>query len=198
MNTEQAAGNLDIAVVGIAGRFPGASNIQEFWENLAHGVESITFYSEKEVIDSGVDPEMARDPDFVPAAGGLEGEYLFDAEFFDVNPREAEIMDPQHRILLECAWEALESAGYQPDACPGRVAVYAGGSINTYLLFNIVPNKRLLDSVGHFQVMTAGDKDFLATRVAYKFNLKGPAMSVQTACSTSLVAINLACQSLLN
>jgi phthiocerol/phenolphthiocerol synthesis type-I polyketide synthase E len=196
--TEPTQGSLDIAIVGMAGRFPGANNLDEFWENLKHGVESIRFYSEDEVIESGIFPEMARDPDFVPAAGGIDHELDFDAEFFDFNPREAEITDPQQRITLETAWEALESAGYNPDTYPGRIGVFAGISINTYLLFNLAANPKLLNQVGHFQVMTANDKDFLATRVSYKLNLKGPAMSVQTACSTGLVAVNLACQSLLN
>lgn len=197
-NDDNQGGSLDIAIIGMAGRFPGANHLQEFWENLKYGVESIRFYPEKEVLDSGIFPEMVRDPDFVPAAGGIDHEFDFDAEFFEFNPREAEIMDPQQRIMLECAWETLESAGYNPETYAERIGVFAGASINTYLMFNIVPNRQLLNSVGHFQVMTANDKDFLATRIAYKLNLKGPAMSIQTACSTSLVAANAACQSLLN
>ncbi len=197
--TEDApTSSLDIAVVGMAGRFPGANTLEEFWENLKHGVESIRFYPENEVLDSGIFPEIARDPDFVAAAGGIDYENDFDAEFFEMLPREAEVMDPQQRIMLECAWETLESAGYNPETYRGRIGVYAGASINTYLMFNIAPNRPLLNSVGHFQVMTANDKDFLATRVAYKLGLKGPAMTIQTACSTSLVATNVACQSLLN
>ncbi len=194
----QASGSLDIAIVGMAGRFPGANTMDEFWDNLKHGVESIRFYSEEEVIASGIFPEMARDPNFVPAAGGMDHEFDFDAEFFDFTPREAEITDPQQRVALECAWEALEAAGCNPERYNGRIGVFAGISLNTYLLFNLAPNRQLLNSVGHFQVMTANDKDFLATRISYKLNLKGPAMSVQTACSTGLVAVNLACQSLLN
>jgi acyl transferase domain-containing protein len=193
-----STGNMDIAIIGIAGRFPGANNIPEFWDNLKLGVEAIRFYSEEEVVASGVFPEMARDPDFVAAAGGIDHEFDFDADFFGFNPREAEITDPQQRIALECAWETLESAGYNPESCNARVGVYAGVSINTYFLFHLAANRALLDSIGHFQMMTANDKDFLATRISYKLNLKGPAMSVQTACSTSLVAVNLGCQSLLN
>jgi acyl transferase domain-containing protein len=189
---------LDVAIVGTAGRFPGARDLTEFWENLKHGVESIQFFPAKEVVDSGIHPEMAGDRDFVPAAGGMEDEYTFDAEFFEFSPRDAQILDPQQRVFLECAWEALESAGYDPETYRGRVGVFAGASINTYMIFHIIPNRRLFESIGHFQTMTASDKDFLATRVAYKLNLKGPAVSVQTACSTSLVAVNLACQSLLN
>ncbi|HEV3036493.1 MAG TPA: condensation domain-containing protein [Candidatus Angelobacter sp.] len=191
-------GNLDIAIVGMAGRFPGAKNLEEFWSNLVKGVESISWCSEQEVIDSGFHPEIARDPEFIPAAGKLADEYTFDADFFGFAPREAQILDPQHRVLLECAWEALESAGYNPQSYPGRIGVYAGASTNTYFPFHIAPNHQLLSSVGLLQAITANDKDFLASRVAYKLNLKGPAISVQTACSTSLVAVNLACQSLLN
>lgn len=190
--------SMDIAIIGMAGRFPGANNMSEFWENLKHGVESIRFYSEEEVLESGIAPDMARDPNFVAAAGGMDHEFDFDADFFEFNPREAEITDPQQRVALECAWEALEAAGYNPENAPGLVGVYAGVSINTYLLFNLASNHQLLNSVGHFQVMTANDKDFLATRIAYKLNLKGPAVSVQTACSTGLVAVNMATQSLLN
>jgi acyl transferase domain-containing protein len=193
-----ARDNLDIAIVGMAGRFPGANSLEEFWSNLVNGVESISWCSEQEVIDSGFHPEIARDPEFVPAAGKLEDEYMFDADFFGVAPREAQLMDPQHRVLLECAWEALESSGYNPETYPGRIGVFAGASTNTYFPFHIAPNHQLLASVGLLQAITANDKDFLASRVAYKLNLKGPAISVQTACSTSLVAVNLACQSLLN
>ncbi|HEY6349895.1 MAG TPA: condensation domain-containing protein [Candidatus Angelobacter sp.] len=190
--------SLDIAIVGMAGRFPGANNLEEFWSNLVKGVESISWCSEQEVINSGFHPEIAHDPDFVPAAGKLADEYMFDAGFFGVAPREAQIMDPQHRVLLECAWEALESAGYNPESYPGRIGIYAGASTNTYFPFHIAPNHQLLSSFGLLQAITANDKDFLASRIAYKLNLKGPAISVQTACSTSLVAVNLACQSLLN
>src|ERR1043166_2982162 len=197
-NPTASTGSMDLAIVGVAGRFPGANTIAEFWDNLKLGVETIRFYSEEEVVASGIFPELARVPDFVPAAGGIDHEFDFDAEFFGFNPREAEITDPQQRVALECAWEALESAGYNPETSGARVGVFAGVSLNTYFLFNIAANRALLDSIGHFQAMTANDKDFLATRIAYKLNLKGPAISVQTACSTGLVAINLGCQSLLN
>src|SRR6185503_8400303 len=122
----------------------------------------------------------------------------FDAPFFGFNPREAEIMDPQHRILLEQAWAAVENAGYDPDRCEGRIGVYAGASSNTYLINNLLSNPKLLEAVGPFQAAIGNDRDFLATQIAYKLNLKGPSLTVQTACSTSLVAIHLACQSLLN
>jgi acyl transferase domain-containing protein len=199
INPSSSAGhNLDIALVGMAGRFPGANNVEEFWNNLVEGVESISWCSEQEIIASGFHPDIARDPDFVAAAGKLEGEHLFDAEFFGFAPREAQLLDPQQRLLLECAWEALESAGYNPETYSGRIGVFAGASTNTYFPFHIASNPQLLSSVGILQAITANDKDFLASRVAYKLNLKGPAISVQTACSTSLVAVNLACSSLLS
>ena len=190
--------NLDIAIVGMAGRFPGSSDLGEFWSNLVRGIESVTPCTEREVIDSGFHPEIARDSDFIAVAGKLEGEYTFDADFFGIAPREAEIMDPQHRVMLECAWHALEAAGYNPETCPARIGVYAGASTNTYFPFHIASNHRLLSSVGLLQAITANDKDFLSSRISYKLNLKGPAISVQTACSTSLVAVNLGCMALLN
>lgn len=197
-SSSSAEQNLDIAIIGMAGRFPGANNLDEFWSNLARGVESISCCSEQEIIDSGFHPKIARDPDFVPAAGKIEGEYMFDADFFGFAPREAQVMDPQHRLLLECSWEALESAGYDPESYSGRIGIYAGASTNTYFPFHVAPNHNLISSIGLLQAITANDKDFLASRVAYKLNLKGPAISVQTACSSSLVAVNLACASLLN
>ncbi|XHO07560.1 hypothetical protein ACEQUB_p00807 (plasmid) [Ralstonia syzygii] len=193
-----SAESLDIAVIGMAGRFPGANNVPEYWENLKLGVESIRFFSESESLESGVSPEMLNDPNFVAAGGPLEHEYDFDAEFFDFNPRDAEITDPQQRIMLECAWEALESAGYDPQTYGGRIGIYAGNSLSTYFLYSLLGSPKVMASASLFQLMTAADKDFLATRAAYKLDLTGPAMTVQTACSTSLVAINMACQSLLS
>ncbi|UWD88095.1 type I polyketide synthase [Ralstonia pseudosolanacearum] len=190
--------SLDIAVIGMAGRFPGANNVLEYWENLKLGVESIRFFSESESLESGISPEMLTDPNFVAAGGPLEHEYDFDAEFFDFNPRDAEITDPQQRLMLECAWEALESAGYDPQTYDGRIGIYAGNSLSAYFLYSLLGNPQVMASAGLFQLMTAADKDFLATRAAYKLGLTGPAMTVQTACSTSLVAINMACQSLLS
>jgi acyl transferase domain-containing protein len=187
-----------IAVIGMAGRFPGASDVDKFWENLRDGVEAITRFSDDELQASGASANLLDDPNYVKAGAILEDVESFDAAFFGFNPREAEIMDPQHRILLEQAWAAVEAAGYDPDSYEGRVGVYAGVSSNTYLINNLLSNPRLLESVGPFQTAIGNDRDFLATQVAYKLNLKGPSFTVQTACSTSLVAIHLACQSLLN
>ncbi|WP_406096522.1 SDR family NAD(P)-dependent oxidoreductase [Kitasatospora purpeofusca] len=187
-----------IAVVGMAGRFPGAPDVDSFWRNLEEGRESIEVLSEAGLRAAGVEPEVSGRDGYVRAKGMLAGADRFDAAFFGYNPREAEIMDPQHRVFLECAWEALESAGCVPEDFEGRIGVFAGAGMNTYLLHNVTANRRVFESAGPYQTLLASDKDFLATRVAYKLGLTGPAMSVQTACSTSLTAVHLACQSLLN
>jgi len=187
-----------IAIIGMSGRFPGAKNLGEFWRNLKDGVESVSFFSDEELESSGIDPSLLRDPRYVKAKAVLQDVELFDASFFGVNPREAEIIDPQHRLFLECASEALEGAGYNPETYAGSIGVYAGVSMNTYLLNNLLSNKGLIEAVGGYQTMLGNDKDFMPTRVSYKLNLKGPSLVVQTACSTSLVAVQLACQSLLN
>jgi acyl transferase domain-containing protein len=186
----------DIAVVGMAGRFPGARDVEEFWRNLCEGRDSISRFSDEEVAGSGVSREMLSSPDYVKAGGVVEGVDLFDAPFFGLTPREAEIMDPQQRVFLECAWGALENAALDPETYPGRIGVYAGSGMNGYLL-NIYSNAHLLETVSTFQALIGNEKDHLATLASYKLNLKGPAVSVQTTCSTSLVAVNLACQSLL-
>ena len=196
--TSSANNGLDIAIIGMAGRFPGAANVDEFWRNLKSGVESISFFSDEELLAAGVDPAVFNAPNYVKAGGALEGIDLFDASFFGFTPREAEIMDPQQRLFLECAWEALESAGYDPEQYGGSIGVYAGAGMNGYLIESLVANPELMASVTPFQVMILAEKDFLTTRVSYKMNLKGPAVTVQTACSTSLVAIHQACQSLLS
>jgi non-ribosomal peptide synthase protein (TIGR01720 family) len=187
----------EVAVVGLAGRFPGARNVEEFWRNLRDGVEAISFFSEAELERAGLDADSVKSPNHVRAGGVLEDVESFDASFFGFNPREAEITDPQHRLFLECAWEALEDAGYDSAQYKGLIGVYAGVSMNTYLM-NLYTNPQLVKSIGNFQIAIGNDKDFLPTRVSYKLNLKGPSLTVQTACSTSLVAIHIACQSLLD
>lgn len=187
----------EIAIVGMAGRFPGARNVDEFWTNLRDGVEAITFYSAEELLAAGVDPETLADKHYVKAGAILPDIELFDASFFGFTPREAEITDPQHRVFLECAWEALENAGYKSDACRKRVGVYAGASTTTYVL-NIYSDPNLAASAGGLQIEIGNDKDHLATRVSYKLNLKGPSINIQTGCSTSLVAVHVACQALLD
>lgn len=187
-----------VAIIGMAGRFPGARNVDEFWQNLRNGVESISFFSDQEAEAAGVPTTLIRHPNYVKAWGILSDMELFDADFFGFNHREAELMDPQQRLFLECAWEALECAGYNPEIYKGRIGVYAGVSLNTYALFNLYPLLDLSSPVGSLQALIASDKDHLSTRVSYKLNLKGPSITVQTACSTSLVSTHLAWQALLN
>jgi acyl transferase domain-containing protein/acyl carrier protein len=185
-----------IAIIGMSGRFPGAKNIEEFWQNLRDGVESISVFTNEELTDAGIAPGLLDNPNHVKAGAVLEDVEYFDASFFGFNPKEAEMTDPQHRIFLECAWEALENAGYDTQRGESRIGIYAGASLNNYLSFNL--NRDQIGSADSFQKLIGNDKDFLTTRVSYKFNLKGPSLTVQTACSTSLVATTLACQSLLN
>lgn len=188
-----------IAIVGMAGRFPGARNTAEFWRNLHDGVESIRDLTDAELLAAGASPEDLANPDYVRRAPVLDGVPLFDASFFGFSPRDASIMDPQHRHFLECAWEALEDAAHPPQKFSGSIGVFAGSGMNTYLIHNLLANRKLLESAGLFQLkQTGNDKDVLATRVSYQLDLRGPSINVQTACSTSLVAVHLACQSLLN
>lgn len=189
---------LDIAIIGMSGRFPGAANIDQFWQNLRDGVESIAFPSEQELLEMGVSLATMRRPGFVKACPLLARIDSFDASFFGYSPREAELVDPQHRLFLECAWESLESAGYQPDEWPGLIGVYAGTSLSSYLIYNLLPHFADMHAHENLEMMIGNDKDFLSTRVAYKLNLTGPAITVQTGCSSSLVAIHLACQALLD
>ncbi len=195
-STESDASMEGIAIIGISGRLPGANNIEEFWHNLQAGIESISQLTDEELLSAGVAPSCLDDNNYVKASGVLEDIDLFDAAFFDFNPKEAEITDPQHRLFLECAWEALESAGYDSNRCESRIGVYAGASLNNYLCFDL--NSDQVGSAQSYQKLIGNDKDFLSTRVSYKLNLTGPSLTVQTACSTSLVAISLACQSLIN
>ncbi len=181
-----------IAVIGLAGRFPGARNVDELWANLREGVEAITFFTDEELTAAGVPEALVRDPGYVRAKGFLEEAEHFDAAFFGFLPRDAELMDPQHRLFLETAWEALETAGYDPGGYPGAIGVYAGASLNSYWM-----NLPVMGAAGTYQAIISNDKDFLATRLSYKLNLRGPSVGVQTACSTSLVAVHMAAQSLL-
>jgi amino acid adenylation domain-containing protein len=190
-------GNPDIAIVGMAGRFPGAKGVEELWRNVAAGREGITFFTPEELLEAGVDPGMVENPNYVRAKGILGDVDLFDASFFGLNPREVELMDPQHRLFLECSWEALENAGWDPDRFPGLVGVYAGLSMNTYMIMNLLPHMELVASVDTLQASLGNDKDPMTSRVSYKLNLKGPSVTIQSASSTSLVAVHQACQALL-
>ncbi len=198
MRTKTKKATNAIAVIGMAGRFPGAKNLGEFWKNLHDGIESITSFSREELLAAGVDPRDADNPAYVRAGTYLEHAEDFDAPFWGVSPREAEVMDPQHRVFLECAWEALEDAAYDAETYPGLIGAFGGSSMNTYGTNNLLGNREILAAVGAYQAMIGNDKDFLTTRVSYKLNLRGPSVAVQTACSTSLVAVQLACQSLLS
>ncbi|MGD1807090.1 SDR family NAD(P)-dependent oxidoreductase [Dapis sp. BLCC M126] len=189
---------LDIAIIGLSGRFPKAKDIDSFWQNLKDGVESISVFSEQELLDLGISSNLLKNPNYVKARPVISDIEMFDANFFGFSAKEAEDIDPQQRLFLESAWEVIESAGYDSEKYRGAIGVYAGIGLNTYLLNNVYPNYDSEDFVGGYKLMITSDKDFLPTRVSYKLNLRGPAVNVQTACSTSLVAVHLACQSLLN
>ncbi|MBI1790827.1 MAG: SDR family oxidoreductase [Acidobacteria bacterium] len=193
----QPDGYEGIAIIGMSGRFPGARNIEEYWRNLKEGVEGIRFFSDEELAAAGIDAAMRATPGFVGAGGALDDIELFDAGFFGFSARDAEILDPQHRIFLECAWESLENAGYNPETYPGLIGVYAGAAMSSYL-FHVYANLDRMGFVDPYQIALGNDKDHLTTQVSYKLNLRGPSVAVQTACSTSLVAVSMACQSLLS
>ncbi len=186
-----------IAIIGIDGRFPGAKNIDEFWENLKNGRESITHLSDQELLAIGIDKTLIDNPNYVKAGGFLEDIDLFDANFFGYNPQEAAAIDPQHRIFLECAYSALENSGYNPDRYTGKIGIFAGVGWNNYLLFNLDRDEDFFKTALGYQTVIGNEKDFLTTRISYLLNLKGISLDIQTACSTSLVATAMACQSLL-
>lgn len=186
-----------IAVIGMSGRFPGAHNVREFWWTLQNGVESISRFTAEE-LELNEDAALIHDPRYVKSKGIVDGVELFDAPFFGFTPREAELADPQQRLFLECAWEALEDAGYDAQQFQGSIGVFGGSSFNHYLFANLLSNRELINSNGLLQTSIRNRTDHLTTNVAYKLNLKGPAVTVQTACSTSLVAVHLAAQSLLH
>jgi len=187
---------LEIAVIGMSGRFPGARNINEFWDNLKNGVESISFFSDEELTAQGVDPQLLKNPNYIKAKGSITGEEYFDASFFGYTPREASILDPQARFFIECAWEALEDSGYDPGSYTGLIGVFAGAAENIFWRTKMFSS--LNDRIENFSQLYLANKDFVTLWVSYKLGLKGPSSMVYTACSTSLVAIHMACQALLN
>jgi len=199
-STAETHRSTDIAIVGMAGRFPGAPNVETFWKNLLAGRETISHFTEEE-LDYSNDPKTGDDT-YVRSRGIVEGSDLFDAKHFGIPPRDAEVLDPQHRLLLECAQETLENAGHDPDRFPGKIGIFSGSSQNSYLLNNLCTDRAFARKlaagypVNDFGILFGNDKDFLPTRIAYKLNLKGPAMAIQCACSTSLIAITQACESL--
>jgi amino acid adenylation domain-containing protein len=178
----------DVAIIGMSGRFPGAGNVEQLWKNLLDRKNSISRWS-KDEIDPSVPDDVKNDPDYVAARGVITDADKFDAAFFGVNPRVAALMDPQQRVFLETAWAALEDAAYDPAQFQGLIGVYAGMGNNTYFTRNVIGHPELIEQVGDFAVMTANEKDYIATRLAFEFDLRGPALSIHTACSTSLVAI---------
>ncbi|MBE7384660.1 MAG: SDR family NAD(P)-dependent oxidoreductase [Leptolyngbya sp. SIO1E4] len=186
---------LEVAVIGISGRFPKSKDVESFWENLINGIELTSIFSDSDSEGIDSDKQLSKP---VKTGAILDDIELFDASFFGFNPREVETMDPQHRLFLECAWEALENAGYNSEIEERPIGVYAGVGMGTYLLYNLSPNRNLIESRGFLPTLVGVDKDYLPTRVSYKLNLKGPSLSVGTACSSSLVAVHLACQSLLS
>jgi acyl transferase domain-containing protein/acyl carrier protein len=195
MSEESRTTGLEIAVIGMAGRFPGAGNIHEFWENLKNGVESIAFFADGELLEAGVKPRYLEDPAYVGARGFLEGSEYFDAVFFGYTPAEAAVMDPQLRFFHECAWEALEDAGCDPDMYEGLIGVYFGASANLQWKIRVFANGA--SGGNDFAESLLSSTDLLATRLSYQLNLTGPSTTINSACSTSLVAIHRACRGLL-
>ncbi len=186
-----------IAIIGMAGRFPKARNLQRFWENLCEGIEGTSFFSDQELEQAGVSPELLRHPNYVKARGVLDDADLFDAGFWGYSPREAESTDPQIRLFLECAWEVLESAGWDPEKFPGMIGVYAGMSFTSYM-WQFAADESAGDSVSAFRVLMGGaEKDHLATTISYRLNLRGPSLNIQTACSTSLAAVHAAARAVM-
>jgi phthiocerol/phenolphthiocerol synthesis type-I polyketide synthase E len=200
MNTlpDLGAHHEEVAIVGMAGRFPGANDIDAFWANLRDGVESIRPFTREELAAAGVAEKALADPRFVNAGAVLEDGDRFDAAFFGIGKREAEIMDPQHRICLEVAWEAFEDAGYNPESFPGLIGVFGGVARNTYFQKNLITRPDLVELMGRYAIMLGNEKEYAITRISYSFDLRGPSLSVNTACSSTGVATHLACQSLLS
>ncbi len=196
-STKTVGSGVDIAIVGMAARFPGAADVDQFWANLRDGVESIRRLSDDELVAAGVNHSALSDPDYVKASPVLDNVDKFDAAFFGFSARDASVMDPAHRIFLEVAWHAFENAGYSALPEEGPVGVFAAAGAPLYMMENLRTNPDLMKSMGEFLVRhTGNDMNFLATRVSYEMDLRGPSMNVQTACSSSLVSVHLACQSL--
>lgn len=194
--------NTDIAIIGIALRFPGADSPEKYWENLRDGIESVSFFSEEDVLAAGGSEELLSMPNFVKAEADVANVELFDAGFFGYSPKEAESMDPQLRFMLECSWEALERAGYDPESCKERIGVFCGAAMSTYMINNMTDEHSahgvMINYKERMALLAANSSDFVAQRVSYHLKLNGPSMNIQTACSTSMVAIHTACQSLIH
>jgi acyl transferase domain-containing protein len=193
MTNDEIGREAEVAIIGMAGRFPGAKTLEQFWRNLRDGINSISYFSVSDLEKAGVPRATLNDPQYIRASPILQDADKFDASLFGYSPREASFIDPQQRVLLECAWEALEHAGYSAAEYPFPIGVYAGSSLNTYFLYSGLHRRLEKEFV---LALSSSDKDFVATRIAHKLNLQGPAITVQTACSTSLAAVHVACQSL--
>ncbi|MGO2371949.1 type I polyketide synthase [Pseudoalteromonas sp. KG3] len=188
----------DIAIIGMSCRFPGAKNIETFWQNLKNGVESITTFSDEELLDAGIEQTTLEQPNYVKAGGVLPDVDMFDAAFFGFTPREAEITDPQQRLFLECAWEALEDSGYTAKTHQYAIGVYASANLSSYIIDNLQTADKSQDVFEFFPKLIGNDADYVATRVSYELDLTGPSMGIATACSSALVGVHVACQNLLN
>jgi len=187
----------DVAIVGMAGRFPGADSVDKLWELLQEGREGIQFFTAED-LDISIPAELRNHTDYVKARGIIRDVDQFDAAFFGIHPKLAELMDPQQRVFLEIAWEALEQSGHVPQKYDGRIGIYAGCRYNTYYVNNVLAHPDLVEKAGTFQVTTVNDKDYIASRTAYTLDLKGPSVTVQSACSTSLLAIAQAVEGIRN
>lgn len=194
----RGGGHEDLAIVGMAARLPGADNVEAFWRNLRDGVESRHEVTAEDLIAAGLDPAVLDDPSYVPACMPLDDVDKFDAAFFGINPRDAQMMDPQHRVFLECSWTALEDAGYAPDKCEKLVGVFAGIARNAYQWHNVASIHEYRINSHDYSILLGNDKDFLSTRVSHRLNLRGPSMTVLTACSGSGAALHQARLALLN
>lgn len=197
MSERESVRKEDIAIIGMSGRFPGADDIRVFWNNLKNEIESVSTFTDAELLASGLDEETIKDPDYIRRRGIVEDALKFDARFFDFIPRDAEILDPQHRVFLECCWHAFEDAGYIPDEYPGQVAVYGGTGTNWHL-FKANTNEEVVKNATGATIVTNNDKDYVTTRVSYKLGLTGPSIDIQTACSTALVSVIQGVNSLLS
>ncbi|MEP2418564.1 MAG: polyketide synthase, partial [Marinomonas sp.] len=196
-STDSTFSRDDIAIVGMAVTVPGADGVDAYWANLRDGVSALKRLDVAQLRAAGESAERMARPNYVPVTAEMPGYDMFDAEFFGFSPKDAAILDPQHRKFLEIAWQAMEQAGHMPDTLSGPVGVYAGCGMGSYFYFNICPNPEVVDDVGMFLLRhTGNDKDFLSTRVSHVLDLKGPSINLQTACSTSLVAIHYAAQAL--
>lgn len=188
----------DVAIVGMSCRFPGANNIDQFWSNLCNGIESVSEFSINELRQENIDENLLKDPNYIRRAAIVENVDKFAAEFFEVSSREAELTDPQHRLLLELAWHALEDAAYPPSAYEGNIGAYFTCSTNQYYYKNVIPNLAVVDEATLYNAGMLNSQDVLATKIAYKLNLRGPAITISTACSSSLVAVHYACLDIIN